>query len=251
MKIKNTDTIHQGPLKVIVYAQSGVGKTSLAKTLPHDRVLVLSAESGLLPLSGTSIRYIDLSKNDEEQVLPTAEGRIKRLNEVLTYVTKPEVTKDFDWLVFDSATEIGELYADYWKAKITDKAKAFEVWGNIAKDQITLLKTLRDMAHYNVVITCLEEYEKDDASRFFYGPKMPGNLGKEFMVPAFDLVFRMISDDKGVRYLQTNAMANMRCKDRSGKLQPQEPADLGKIASKIRGVEGDKNEKENSKKESK
>ena len=43
-------------LKVLTYGDSGVGKTYLIKTLPdHERILIISAESGLLTIADVDI----------------------------------------------------------------------------------------------------------------------------------------------------------------------------------------------------
>jgi phage nucleotide-binding protein len=233
MKIQSTENTHQQKIKMVIYGTSGSGKTTSIKTLPHDKTLVISAESGLLSLAGTKIDYVDIAVGDDGKVLP-AEKRIARLNDIVKYLDTDEAKKKYENIAVDSLTEIGEIIANYWKSKITDKAKTFEVWGNIGQDQINFIKAMRDNPAYNVIFLCLEDLDKDEMSRRFYGPSLPGNAATNFLVPAFDLILRLTVDVDGKRYLQTEPLATVKAKNRGGKLAPQEPVDLGLLLSKIR-----------------
>ena len=62
MKVNNTSEINNTFLKILVFAPSGAGKTSLAKSVTNPKkILVISAESGLLSLAGSGIDYIDIT----------------------------------------------------------------------------------------------------------------------------------------------------------------------------------------------
>ena len=58
--IKNTEAIHQSNLKCLIYGESGAGKTYLANTLTQP-TLIISAESGLVSLTGSNIDYVLMS----------------------------------------------------------------------------------------------------------------------------------------------------------------------------------------------
>lgn len=234
MLIKNTVETHQQNIKLVIYGASGSGKTSSIKTLPHDKTLVISAESGLLALVGTKIDYVDISVDDKGQVL-SSEGRIKRLEEVMKFLNTDEAKKKYDNIVVDSLTEVGECIATYWKEKIKDKSKMFEMWGSIAIDQIKFIKECRDLPHYNVVFICLEDLAVDETSTRYYQCELPGNSAKNFIGPAFDLILRLTVERNGNRFFQTQPLSNVKAKDRSGRLAPQEPIDLGLIFKKILG----------------
>jgi phage nucleotide-binding protein len=236
LKIQSTDTVHTNKLKIVLYGASGSGKTTSIKTLPHEKTLVVSAESGLLSLSGTKIDYVDIATDDEGKMLPSGK-RIERLNDIVKYLCTKEAMEKYENIVVDSLTEIGEVIAAYWKEKITDKAKTFELWGNIGQSQTSFIKTMRDMPYYNVIFLCLEDLDKDEQSRRFYGPDLPGTSAKNFLIPAFDEVFRIVVEADGRRHIQTQPLATVKAKDRSGKLAPQEPVDLGLILNKISKVE--------------
>ena len=64
MEKKRTSQIMNNGITILVYGQSGVGKTTLIKTLP-GKVLILSAEAGLLSLRDTDIEYVDIHTMDD------------------------------------------------------------------------------------------------------------------------------------------------------------------------------------------
>ena len=65
MKIVNLqERLLQATLNVVVYGQAGAGKTSLIKTLP-GRVLVVSAEAGLLSLKGFDADVAEVATVDD------------------------------------------------------------------------------------------------------------------------------------------------------------------------------------------
>lgn len=235
MLIKNTKDIHTQKVKAVVYGASGVGKTTLAKTLNQEKTFVLSAESGLLSLGDTAIDYVDLVTNDKDEPLKSPLERMQRLSEAVTYLGTDEAKKKYENVVIDSLSEIGQIIEAYYTETITDKAKAFEKWGKIGEKQVSIMRMFRDSPHYNVWFLCLEDLQKDENSRRFYGPDLPGNLAKDALMPTFDLVFRLCLEADGTRYLQTQPLPTVKAKDRSGKLKAQEPADLGLILKKISG----------------
>jgi len=58
LKIQNTKEETVQLLNVIVYGESGVGKTSLIKQLPAEETLILSAEGGLLSVRDHGVDYV-------------------------------------------------------------------------------------------------------------------------------------------------------------------------------------------------
>ena len=56
VRLQTTRDIGIRGVKLLVYGAAGAGKTSLVRTLPSP--VILSAEAGLLSLSGTDIPYI-------------------------------------------------------------------------------------------------------------------------------------------------------------------------------------------------
>lgn len=236
MKILSTSNIHQGPVKMLIYGASGVGKTSLVKTL-EGKTLIVSAESGLLSLTGTNHDFIDITRDDEGRLLEKAEDRFKRFAEVYVFLQTKEAMAKYQNVFIDSLTEISEALSRAYKDMYEGtKSEGFKQWGDYTAKLTDYIKKLRDLPHYNVVILCLEELDKDEGGRRFFGPDIPGNAAKQFLLPAFDLVFRAYVEN-GERFFQTALTEKVKAKSRGVALQPVEPMDLGKIMGKIRGQE--------------
>ena len=67
MNITNTNDTTNKNIYALIVGSSGVGKTSLAKSLNHDETLILSAESGLLSIADANIDVIEI--NNYENLL--------------------------------------------------------------------------------------------------------------------------------------------------------------------------------------
>lgn len=235
MIIQNTKTIHQGPVKMLIFGQSGSGKTSLVKTLPKDmKALVISAEQGLLSLSGSEIDYVDLSIGDDGKPLMAAQ-RYAKLGEIYKYLMTEEAKSKYQLVFIDSITEIAEFILDTTKEKFPDRKDSFLLWGSYATTMINIIKTFRDLPHYHVIFTSLEELDKDESGKRFYGPDIPGSAAKAFLTPAMDQVLRLCFLE-GKRIIMTVGTESVRAKDRSGRLNPIEESSLGTILSKINGT---------------
>ena len=87
----------------------------------------------------------------------------------------------------------------------------------------------------NVFYTCLQRDDKDDIGRVTHLPNLIGSI-RESCPAMFDFVFAMRifeTEDEKKRALQTDSNDGYIAKDRSGKLNNYEPADLGAIINKV------------------
>lgn len=241
MKTRFTSQTKAGPIKALVYGRSGAGKTSLAKTLPGS-TLIISAESGLLSLADIHLPYLSVSDTEDSSgnlvSIPKGIERAKRLGEILEWLESNPEARKYDNIFVDSITEIAENLVDTFKAihGSDSKKDGFKIWGDYSEKLIAIIKRFRDLPHFNVVLVALEDADKDDQNKKLFGPDVPGNAAKKFLMPAFDLVFRLSVAPNGVRYFVTDSTDREQAKHRGCKLEPQEinNGDLGAIFSKIR-----------------
>ncbi|QDH45171.1 hypothetical protein [Salmonella phage SE13] len=213
--------------KVAIYGASGVGKTSLAKTLPHDKVLVINAEGGLM-----SIADADIDSTP-----------INTFNDILAlykWLTESKDAQKYEHLIFDSLSDVAEVCLDYEKSQVNDKRQAY---GNTNDKMMYIMRQFRDLP-FSVAYLCKLEKNKDEVTgAMLYSPLMPGQqLPKQlpYLMDAV-LALRMTAPDangNSERYIQTQPdyQWEAKCRNAPGReLDAREPADLGWIYDKLQG----------------
>ncbi len=143
MKIQSTRSIQDRGLKILIFGESGVGKTTLARTI-KEPVLVISAEGGLLPLHENDIQYIDITRDDDNKPINKTK-RFDRLREVFVYLNTEECRKTYKVIYIDSLTEISQCVFDMLKEKYPDKADSLKLYGDLAE---TMRSTVKASALY-------------------------------------------------------------------------------------------------------
>ena len=232
IQIKKTGEIASKRFTALIVGPSGVGKTSLVRTLPEpeDKILLISAESGLACLDGTNIDVIEVDP------IKTMES----LEEIYEALTSKEYIKKYSYVFVDSITEIGQLIitqlkkdAFYGQAKNT-----LPMYGKYNELMTTIVKGYRDLSDYSVVFTCLDAVEKDGLEKL-ESFNVPGSQVKNNLKAWFDLVlfYKIYKDEEGnaIRKLVTDIAESPLAKDRTGKLDAYEDANLEVIIKKITG----------------
>lgn len=211
-------------VKVLVYSESGIGKTTLCATAPTP--IILSAESGLLALADFKIPVIKIQT-------------LADLIEAYNWVAAGKQGADqFSTICLDSITEIGEVVLANAKINAKDPRQAY---GDMIEKLTKIIKQFRDLPGKNVYMAAKMERAKDELlGGMLYSPSMPGQKLGPALPYLFDEVFnlRIMQTQNGVKYraLVTEPDSQYVAKDRSGKLDAVEPPDLAKVFNKINGV---------------
>ena len=207
-------------VKMLVYGKSGRGKTTLCATAPTP--VILSAEAGLLSLSQFQLPYVEIKD-------------MAGLQEAYRWALGSAEARQFETICLDSLTEIAEVVLNAAKKSVKDPRQAY---GEMIEKMTDIIRLFRDLPGRNVYMSAKQEYAKNEITGVMINsPMMPGaKLGQQLPY-FFDEVFQLDigSTPEGVsyRFLRTQPDFMNDAKDRSGRLDPVEEPNLGKVISKI------------------
>jgi len=220
--LKRTKEATAQAVKLLVYGQAGAGKTSLIPTLPTP--VILSAEGGLLSIADTNLPFIEITSMQE-------------LQEAYKWLTSSAEAGEFQSVALDSISEIAEVVLNAEK-KINKDPRA--AYGAMQEQMADVIRAFRDLPGKHVYMSAKLEKTQDEMGRVLYAPSMPGNKTGQSLPYFFDevLALRVEKDAEGNtrRALMTDGDGLWLAKDRSGKLEVWEDADLGEIIKKIGGA---------------
>jgi hypothetical protein len=219
MQIKSTkDITVTEKFRFMLYGLSGVGKTKLIGTIP-EKTLIMNADKGMLTLASMDKDFVSVNS-------------WKEIEEVLTYLKSKEALEKYQWFCIDSGTAVADLLLNHLSEE--KKLSGFDLWREYGNIYNKFMRFLRDQQAYHT-LSIFEAIDKEDESGIMtksFG--VQGSIGGR--IPNFyDFVFALKVDKTGNRIIQTSSTPGWICKDRSQKLEKQEPADLGQIMKKIRG----------------
>ena len=236
MKITTVNNAHQQPYFIFIYGASGAGKTSLLKTLPVGKTLMLDAEQGTKSIGSFKFDLVELCRNDDGS-LAEEKDRFTNFDEFCHHLKSPELKAKYDYIFIDSFTEISQnLMTTLENLEGEDSVVGLQMWGRYTKELKRVLKFFRDIGHYTIIMTALEDRidEKDGTS--FYAPLLQGNKARLSIEPAVDELLRLVVvDDIGTRKLICQPTTKTKAKDRSGNLDAVEDPHLLNLINKMYG----------------
>jgi hypothetical protein len=145
--------------------------------------------------------------------------------------------RNYEAVVLDSITEVGNVLLGEEKAKTKDGRAAY---GNTSEQMMTMLRAFRDLPSKHVLfIAQLDKVKDEMTGAMMFGPSMPGQRLGQALPYLTDEVFAMRverdAENKLQRYLQTQPDFQWQAKDRSGKLEQFEVPNMAHIINKITG----------------
>lgn len=218
INLKNTRETSTNGVKCLVYGQAGAGKTRLCATLPAP--IILSAEAGLLSLSGYDLPYIEIRS-------------IADVEDAYKWLTSSDESRQFESVALDSLSEIAEVCLGAEKVTAKDPRQAY---GALQDRMSDMIRKFRDLPGRNVYFSAKLEKSADEVGRMSYAPAMPGSKTGQSLPYFFDLVCALrveSSEGEVTRALQCHPDGQWTAKDRSGKLGKWEPPDMGDLIRKI------------------
>lgn len=222
-KISTSDLKYQHIFGLIL-GSSKSGKTTLASTLDEKKTLIIAVENGLLSLKHVNMQaWLIESTEDLQDVFQS-------------------IPKEIDTLMFDSLTEIGEMFFSEMKPNYT-KNKTFDLYTDYSEKIIKFIKYLRDLHQYNIWLTAVEKEGDDGLPRIDLVQKSLHTVIAKY----FDMILRLkvvTTEENSYRVLTTEdddvPIVGVRG-NINGVLERFEKPDLGLLTNKI--MKGDTNEK--------
>lgn len=224
MDLKSTKGLHATKVKALVYAESGMGKTSLLGTLPEGDTLIVSAESGLLCLNDKDISVVEINQWSDLQL-------------VYKNIVKNPDWSHFKYVGIDSLTELADMLVNTLEnsPEFKDPKMALKMWGEYSKKMTATIKAFRDLDK-TVIFTALPEDVLDNGA-VVKKPFIKGKAVQRMIASYFDEVFFLsVNAATDEREIQAQPSTSIQAKDRSGKLEAFEEANLTTIINKIKGT---------------
>tara|TARA_R100001015_G_C4626028_1_gene184825 strand:+ start:556 stop:1431 length:876 start_codon:yes stop_codon:yes gene_type:complete len=245
--------------KIVVIGQSGVGKTTLARTLDSDTTLFMDLEAGDAAIEGWPIDVIRPEKWDEcRDYAAYIGGANPSLSDdqsysqahydyvVQTYGDPSKTLEKYDTLFVDSITVAGRMCFQWClmnpenKSDRTQKIDLRSVYGQMGREMIAWLTHLQHIRDKNVIFVGILDEKVDDYSRRYYALQIEGSKTGLELPGIVDEVITMaiMAGDENVKpyrafVCQTLNEWGYPAKDRSGRLDVVEEPHLGKLLAKM------------------
>lgn len=243
-------------VKALILGQAGVGKTSLLRTLDPETTLFMDLESGDLAVQDVPVDQIrpqtwqecrDLAcfiTGPNENVKPTDLYGLKHYEDCVQKFGSPDALNKYQTLFVDSLTVAARLcfawceqQPEAFNAKGDRDTRS--VYGLLGRQMMLWITRLQHARTHNVVFVCLLNQDEDDFGRKTWSPQIEGSKTGREMPGVVDevLCLAILHPEDGAPYRAlitdpTNEFGYP-AKDRSGRLDPLEPPDLGKLFAKL------------------
>lgn len=224
-------------ITILIYGESGIGKTSLIKTLDCEprEVLYVAADPGQLALAPS--KYMSRDMRGTKFFQPKEANDFKKIREYI--VSSAPGTFKYVWI--DGIDEVGERALELFKDREHGKSKPNlqAAYGDMAD---AMKSWIRDIQMANVATIFVTHIDENDASDIRYSPSFPGKAVTQSLKKMFDEVWCMrmarrepTSPLERLIQCTRNVGPQYEAKDRSGRLDDFEQPDLKAILTKIFG----------------
>ncbi len=218
IQVVKAKDLKERPLRMLIYGESGVGKTTLLGTAPKP-LLVLDFEAGADVIfagqDGVDILYVYGKKDLREALL-----WLKNQKEYKTIA--------FDGFSIYAQQVLGEIL----EARNKETATFYE-WGLLVKHLKEVILGLMKPTSFTIFTSLLKKVKDQNNNLVAMHPDLPQSV-RQYLKAVVDLVGIMYIDKEGKRKLGfTSPKGVAEVKDRSGRLTEVEEPDIEKILQKV------------------
>jgi hypothetical protein len=243
--------------KITVLGPSGVGKTTLLKTLPEGSTLFVDCESGdlaVLDWRGDTLRPRTWPEFKDLVVflagpnpVATAEQSFSQahFDAVCAKYGDPAQLAKYTTYFVDSITVLSRLCLAWAKTQPqafsdrTGKPDTRGAYGLLGQEMLGALTHLQHARDKHVIYVAILDEKTDDFGRRVFLPQIEGSkTGLELPGIVDEVItYQLIKSDDGSLYrafvTRADNLWGYPAKDRSGRLDLLEPPDLGRLIAKI------------------
>jgi len=222
--VKLGDKVHRG-ISLIIYSDPGIGKTTLAATLPPDETLIVNVEAGIGPLLGKGHSVFYLQRD------------LMQLEELYRYLRTEK--HPFKYIVIDNISELEQWIIEVLR---TGRGKDFPElaeYGDAASKMREYLHKFRDLTEQGLTVV-INAWEMNVDLKNSGGEVLTKTSPKMFkkLVPdacgIVDMVGHLECWEKtGDRWVRFHPLKNLIAKTQFKGIDECEPADLVKILEKV------------------
>jgi hypothetical protein len=246
--------------KIVIAGKSGVGKTSLVRTLNTDTTLFMDLEAGDAAIEGVKVDVLrpktwqdcrdfacflggpNEALNDDA---PYSKAHYQYVCEI--YGDPTQVLAKYDTIFIDSITVAGRLCFSHCqnqpesRSERSGKLDTRAVYGMQGREMMAWLTHLQHIRDKNVIFVGILDERSDDYGRSEYSLQIEGSKTGRELPGIVDEVLTMttLTSDEGVQFrafvCHTLNKWNYPAKDRSGRLDLIEEPNLGKLLEKMSG----------------
>lgn len=140
---KVPDTINRG-IAMVIYADPGVGKTTLASTLPEGETLIINTEAGLGPLLGTKHVVFNLLKSMKGYEIE------KAVDDLYKYLRTEK--HGFKHVVVDNCSELEQQLILNLTLRRGKETPELREYGDVAFKMKEWVRSFRDLIYQGITV---------------------------------------------------------------------------------------------------
>lgn len=257
--IKASERMQQrGGIKAVILGPSGIGKTTLLKTLDPAKTLFFDLEAGDLAVEGWPGDTIQPRTWDDCRTLAAliaGANPALRADQPYSQAHFDHVNSDgasaayaaYDTVFIDSITVAGRLCFQWAKgqpeafSEKTGKPDVRGAYGLHGREMLAWLSQLQQARTRDVIFVGILDSKEDDYGRKEWVAQIEGSkVGRELPGIVDQVItFQELQTDEGVKYRGLVCTSpnpwGFPAKDRSGRLDQIERPHLGQLFAKIKG----------------
>jgi len=248
----------RGGIKAVILGPSGIGKTTLLKTLDPAKTLFFDLEAGDLAVEGWPGDTIQPRTWDDCRTLAAliaGPNPALRPDQPYSQAHFDHVNRDglaasyaaYDTVFIDSITVAGRLCFQWAKgqpeamSEKTGKPDVRGAYGLHGREMLAWLSQLQQARTRDIVFVGILDSKEDDYGRTTWVAQIEGSkVGRELPGIVDQVItFQELQTDEGVKYrglvCTSPNLWGYPAKDRSGRLDQIERPHLGQLFAKIKG----------------